>query len=111
MFWIVDNGSSHSGLTSISRLGQRHSNLLLVHTPTHASWLNQAEVYFSVLQCKALAPNDFGSLDDLAGRFHEFERCYEAIAKPFEWKFTSNDLDDLLRRMKPSGLPRDQLVA
>jgi hypothetical protein len=111
VFWIVDNGSSHRGLTAIRRLRQRYSNLLLVHTPVHANWLNQVEVYFSVLQRKALTPNDFDSLDDLAERLHSFERYYEAIAKPFEWKFTRNDLDDLLRRMKTPGLPRDQLVA
>ena len=111
VFWIVDNGSSHRGLTAIRRLRQRYANLLLVHTPVHASWLNQVEVYFSVLQRKALTPNDFDSLDDLAGRLHAFERYYEALAKPFQWKFTRKDLDDLLRRMKTPGLPRDQLVA
>ena len=111
VFWIVDNGSAHRGLTAIRRLRQRYANLLLVHTPVHASWLNQVEVYFSVLQRKALTPNDFDSLDDLGGRLHAFERYYEALAKPFEWKFTRKDLDDLLRRMKTPGLPRDQLVA
>ena len=65
----------------------------------------------SVLQRKALTPNDFDSLDDLAERFHSFERYYEALAKPFQWRFTRKDLDDLLRRMKTPGLPRDQLVA
>lgn len=107
----VDNGSSHRGLTAIRRLRQRYRNLLLVHTPVHASWLNQVEVYFSVLQRKALTPNNFESLDDLAERLHSFERYYEALAKPFEWKFARNDLDDLLRRIKAPCLPRDQLVA
>ena len=77
-------------------------------------WLDNpgtTKVYFSVLQRKALTPNDFDSLDDLGRRLHAFERYYEALAKPFEWKFTRKDLDHLLRRMKTPGLPRDQLVA
>ena len=111
VFWIVDNGSSHRGLRSIRRLRARHANLILVHGPVHASWLNQIEVYFSVLQRKALTPNDFASLSELAERLRAFERHYEAIAKPFEWKFTRDDLQHLLKRMKTPGLPRYQLAA
>ena len=89
----------------------RHANLILVHGPVHASWPNQIEVYFSVLQRKALTPNDFASLNELAERLRAFERHYEAIAKPFEWKFTRDDLQHLLKRMKTPGLPRYQLAA
>ena len=48
VFWIVDNGSSHRGQSSIDRLSQKYSNAILVHTPVHASWLNQIEIYFSI---------------------------------------------------------------
>jgi hypothetical protein len=65
----------------------------------HASWLNQIEVYFSILQRKALTPNDFPTLNALGERLHGFARYYERIAKPFEWKFTRKDLDDLLERI------------
>lgn len=64
-----------------------------------ASWLNQVEIYFSILQHKALTPNDFPSLDALEERLHGFARCYETIAKPFEWKFARTDLDSLLDRI------------
>ena len=111
VFWIVDNGSAHRGLRSIRRLRDRYPNLLLVHGPVHASWLNQIEVCFSVLQRKALTPNDFASLDELAERLQTFERHYEAIAKPFKWKFTRDDLQQLLKRMKTPGLPHYQLAA
>ena len=108
VFWIVDNGSSHRGQSSVRRLEGRYSNLVLVHGPIHASWLNQIEIYFSVLQRKALTPNDSPSLDALRERLHAFERHWEAIASPFEWKFTRHDLEKLLHKMNdgpPGELP------
>src|SRR5438477_5900176 len=48
VFVIVDNGSAHRGKASIDRLQGAWKNLILIHTPVHASWLNQAEIYFSV---------------------------------------------------------------
>ena len=68
---------------------------MVVHSPTHASWLNQIEIYFSILQRKVLTPNDFPSLQVLAERISGFERHDEAIAKPFEWKFTRRALATL----------------
>ena len=65
----------------------------------HASWLNQVEIYFSILQRKALTPNDFPSLEALEERLHGFARYYESIAQPLEWKFTRKDLDSLLDRI------------
>ena len=61
-------------------------------TPVHASWLNQVEVYFSIIQRKALSPNDFTDLDMIEERLTRFETRYNAAAKPFKWKFTTNDL-------------------
>lgn len=111
VFWIVDNGSAHRGLRSIRRLRDRYPNLLLVHGPVHASWLNRIEIYFSVLQRKALTPNDFASHEDLAVRLHSFERHYEAIAKPFEWRFTRADLQQLVKRIQSPGPPCYELAA
>jgi hypothetical protein len=65
VFVIVDNGSAHRGKRSISRLQGRYKNLILVHTPVHASWVNQAEIYFSLVQRKALQPNNFPDLATL----------------------------------------------
>jgi hypothetical protein len=98
VFVIVDNGSAHRGQRSIDRLQGTWPNLILVHTPIHASWLNQAEIYFSVVQRKVLTPNDFADLDTLEQRLLAFGRRYEQIAEPFEWKFTRQDLDRLLAR-------------
>jgi hypothetical protein len=106
VFWIVDNGSSHRGLRSVQRLQSRYTNLHVVHGPVHASWLNQIEIYFSIIQRKVLTPNDFTSLEMLADRLERFERHYEVIAKPFEWKFTRGDLGRLVQRLNsPSETP------
>jgi hypothetical protein len=100
VFWIVDNGSSHRGQAACQRLQNRYSNLVLVHLPVHASWLNQVEIYFSVVQRKVLTPNDFASLDAVAQRLLEFQSYYEQIAKPFEWKFTRVELQELVAKLK-----------
>jgi hypothetical protein len=99
VFWIVDNGSSHRGEPAVLRLRNAFPNLVLVHTPVHASWLNQIEIYFSIVQRKALTPNDFASLDELEHRLLAFQSYYEQIAAPFEWKFTRRDLGELLRKI------------
>ncbi len=100
VFWIVDNGSSHAGRASIERLESAYANLRLIHLPIHASWLNQIELYFSIVQRKALTPNDFDSLDALTERLLDFSNHYRQIAQPFEWTFTRSDLDRLLDRIE-----------
>lgn len=99
VFWIVDNGSSHRGQAAIDRLTERFPNAVMVHTPVHASWLNQIEIVFSVIQRKVVSPNDFTNLDQIQARLVEFERRYNATARPFKWKFTTDDLDNLLTRI------------
>ena len=99
VFWIVDNGSSHRGAAAVKRLEGAYANLVLVHLPVHASWLNQVEIYFSVIQRKVLTPNDFSSLREVADRLLAFQPFYEQTAKPFEWKFTRADLQDLMDKM------------
>jgi hypothetical protein len=99
VFWIVDNGSSHRGRKAIDRLAKAFPNAVLVHTPVHASWLNQVEVFFSIVQRKVVTPNDFTDLDQVRDRLRGFEVRYNATAQPFQWKFTTSDLDDLLARL------------
>ena len=99
VFWIADNGSSHRGKSASARLRARWPNIVLVHTPIHASWLNQIEVYFSIIQRKLLTPNDFSTLADLKRQLMHFQKRYEKSAKPFEWAFTRRDLDILLAKL------------
>ena len=100
VFWIMDNGSSHRGEASVRRLTQAYPRLVPVHGPVHASWLNQIEIYFSIVQRKALTPNDFPCLEAVAERLMNFERYFESIARPFEWKFTRAKLNALIQRMR-----------
>jgi hypothetical protein len=99
VFWVLDNGSSHRGAASVRRLQEAHKNLVPVHLPLHASWLNQVEIYFSILQRKVLTPADSTSLDDLAANILAFQAYYQVMARPFEWKFTRADLAKLLQRL------------
>jgi hypothetical protein len=104
VFWIVDNGSSHRGQASIERLQAAFPNIVPVHGPVHASWLNQIEIYFSIIQRKVLTPNDFSSLEDVQDRLLGFQSYYESIATPFEWKFTRADLDEIMNKIKPAAI-------
>ena len=78
VFWVVDNGSSHRGQAAIDRLAQRFPNAVMVHTPIHASWLNQVEIYFSVLQRKVVSPNDFTDLTEVE---HRLDRVREPLQR------------------------------
>jgi transposase len=99
VFVIVDNGSDHRGQAAVKRLAAAHPNAIMIHTPVHASWLNQIEIFFSIIQKKVVSPNDFASLDQLSETLLAFVDRYNQTAKPFNWKFTAADLADLLRRI------------
>jgi hypothetical protein len=99
VFWIMDNGSAHRGAKGDAWLTHRWPRLVPVHTPTHASWLNQVEIYFSIVQRKVLTPNDFGTLSALEHQLLAFQHRYQAIASPFHWTFTRAKLHQLLAKL------------
>jgi hypothetical protein len=101
LFFIVDNGSSHRGKASVERMRRRDKRIILVHTPVHASWLNQVEIYFSIIQRKVLTPNDFANLDAIRVRLALYEELSNRTPKPFKWKFTRQNLLDWLKRASP----------
>ena len=105
VFLIIDNGSSHRGERCIKRLQKAWPSIVPVHLPVHASWLNQIEIYFSVVQRKVLTPNDFCSLTMVEDRILQFQQHYELMAKPFEWKFTRDDLAKLVSKLPLQALP------
>jgi DDE superfamily endonuclease len=105
VFWIFDNGSSHRGPPCVRRLTAAFPSLVPVDGPVHASWLNQIEIYFSIVQRKALTPNDFSSLQELEQRLLEFQDYYEQLATPFEWKFTRDDLARLIKKLAAKSDP------
>jgi len=107
VFWVLDNGSSHRGQAAIDRLQAQWPRIVPVHTPIHASWLNQIEIYFSIVQRKVLTPNDFRSLAEVEDRLLHFQARYEAVATPFQWTFTR---DDLLRVLDKLTADQDHLA-
>lgn len=115
VFWVVDNGSSHRGEAAIARLQGQYPNLILVHLPTHASWLNQVEIYFSIAQRKALTPNDFPDLAAVERRLRDFAALYNDTAVPFHWRFTRQHLEDRLAALTalppPDPAPDQPLAA
>jgi transposase len=100
VFWIVDNGSSHQGQKSVRRLRERYPNLILVHTPTHSSWLNQIEIWFSIVQRKVLSPAAADSLEELERRILAFEAEYRRQPRPIRWTFTRQEFDLRLRELE-----------
>jgi transposase len=109
VFIIVDNGSDHRGEKAVRRLRDAYPNAIMIHTPVHASWLNQAEIVFSIVQKKILSPSDFASTAQLAAALLAFTDRYNQNARPFNWKFTAADLAGLLQRIsarhEPARLP------
>jgi hypothetical protein len=99
VFWVVDNGASRRNWAAADRLSSAHPNAQMVHLPVHASWLNQVEVYFSVIQRKLLTPDDFGDPDHLAEQILAFESHSNAQARPFDWRFTRAGLNQVLARI------------
>src|SRR5512132_746884 len=92
LFWIVDNGSSHRGAAAKKRLHQVDSRIILVHTPVHASWLSQVEIYFSIIPRKVLTPNDFANLEAARLRLALYEELSNRHPTPFQWKFDRTTL-------------------
>ena len=111
VYWVVDNGSSHNGQRSIDRMAAAWPSAHLVHLPVHASWLNQIEIVFSVIQRKVIKPADFADLAGLADRLCRFEHRYNETARPFDWRFTSRDLTAMLERLDTHRPGAETLLA
>ena len=89
-------------------MAKAYANLIVVHNPVHASWLNQVEIYFSIVQRKVLTPNDFASLEDVEQRLRLYEELSNRQPRPFEWKFTRAKLVEFLKRLEAHGVIIDQ---
>jgi hypothetical protein len=100
VFWVVDKGASHRGQAAIRRLRKADRKAVLVHTPVHASWLNQMEIYFSIIQRKVLTPNDFASLEEVEQRLRFYEELSNREPRPFQWKFDRAALRKFLAKLE-----------
>jgi transposase len=108
VFIVVDNGSDHRGQASINRLANAYPHAVLIHTPVHASWLNQVEIFFSIVQRKVLCPNDFTGLDQLRATLRAFISRHNLTARPFKWKYTATDLK---RHLDHTETPTPAVIA
>lgn len=111
VYWVVDNGSSHNGQRSVDRMAAAWPTARLVHLPVHASWLNQIEIVFSVIQRKVIKPADSEDLAALADRLRRFTDRYNRTAAPFDWRFTTTDLQAMLQRLDATASPQGTLAA
>jgi hypothetical protein len=111
LFWVVDNGSSHRGAVACRRLRGVDARIILVHTPVHASWLNQVEIYFSIIQRKVLTPNDFASLAEVEERLRLYEALTNREPRPFAWKFDREKLTEFLARLEARRAAATQTAA
>jgi hypothetical protein len=103
-FWIVDGGCAHHPSTFPARLQGMYPNAVAVPLPTHSSWLNQIEIYFSIVQRKVLTPMDTPDDETLTKRLLDFQDYYQETAKPFNWKITAADLRDDLTLSRTSNV-------
>ncbi len=88
---IVDNLSPTS--PPKSRSSSTSAPAIFLHnTPTHASWLNQVELFFSILERRLLRHGEFNSVDDLADRIIAFINDYNRRARPFRWTYDGRPL-------------------
>jgi hypothetical protein len=71
----------------------------VIHLAVHASWLNQIEIHFSIVQRKTLTPNDFATLPELARLLMDFGQHYRTITQPFQWTFTQAKLDAVTEKI------------
>jgi len=103
-FWIVDGGCAHHPNTFPARLQGMYPNAVAVSLPTHSSWLNQIEIYFSIVQRKVLTPMGVANKEILTGRLLGFQDYYQERANPFSWKFTAADLKERLNALRDFAL-------
>lgn len=88
---VLDNGSSHVAKATKAWLAE-HPRFVAHYTPKHSSWLNQVELWFSILTRKLLRRGEFASREELIARVMAFIRDYNHSAKPFRWTYDGSPL-------------------
>ena len=77
----------------VIELSQAERERLVHHTPKHASWLNQVELFFSTLARRLLRRGQFTSRDELVAAVDNFVLAYdEHDAKPYRWTYDGSPL-------------------
>jgi transposase len=115
---VLDNGSTHASkqlpqwVKELAKSSDGKLTMQLYWLPTNASWLDQIEIWFSLLQRKLLRPNHFTSLDELERAILDFIAHYNRTAKPFKWSYTVEQLEHKLEPLPGEGAkPEDNRAA
>jgi transposase len=98
---IMDNGSSHTSRATRAWIAA-HPRITVTYTPKHASWLDMAELWFSILTRALLRRGDFTSRADLAGKITSFAIRYNQTARPWTWTYDAR-ADHQRYRARHSG--------
>ena len=88
---VLDNGSSHTSKATKKWL-REHPRFQPHYTPAHASWLDQAELFFSILTRRLLRRGEFTSRQHLADKIEDFVIVYNRTAKPYRWTYDGRPL-------------------
>jgi transposase len=88
---VLDNGSSHTSKYTKAWFAA-HPRWIVHYTPPHASWVNQVELFFSILQRKVTKNGNFKSRDDLITKLLTYIADYDQTAKPFKWTYAADPL-------------------
>jgi len=88
---VLDNGSSHRSKYTKAWF-VTHPRWVAHYTPPHASWVNQIELFFSILQRKVITNGNFTSRDDLIAKMLKYIADYDTQAKPFKWTNAADTL-------------------
>ena len=88
---IADNLSAHK-TAAVADFLTRHPHVHIHYTPAHASWLNQVELFFSIIERRLLRRGEFSSTDELADRVIAFIKDYNKRAAPFRWTYDGRPL-------------------
>lgn len=91
LYVVLDNGSSHRSKKTLAWVAKK-KHLHLKFTPTHASWLNQIEIWFGILTKKVVRRGIFTSREELVTKLMSFIEAYNKQARPFQWTYTGNPL-------------------
>lgn len=92
VFWITDNGGAHHPESFGPWLEAHFPQARAVHTPVHASWLDQEEIVLNIVTKKALTPRDFSSKEEMRERIRAFLARRNRRPRPFRWRYTRLDL-------------------
>ncbi len=110
IFWVTDNGSAHHPKSFGPWLTARYPHARAVHTPVHASWVDQEELFLAILTKKALTPRDFASREEAAARIRGFLARWNRHPRPFRWTYTREDLRADLKRWSEEEPKSRELV-